>query len=74
MADLCKWLSTLSAIVVAFVGIMDMLPEDHPTTESQPQIVIAARFVFIDNGSMYALDYNNDLIKLNDTTVAEMIK
>jgi hypothetical protein len=39
-----------------------------PSSESQP-IIIHARAVFIDGNMTYAIDYDKNLIKLNESTV-----
>jgi hypothetical protein len=39
-----------------------------PSSDSQP-VIIHARAVFIDGNMTYAIDYNKNLILLNESTI-----
>lgn len=75
-----KILAVLASIASVLAGIVTIasylsgedvsLPPSliTPSSESQP-IIIHARAVFIDGNMTYAIDYDKNLIKLNESTV-----
>ena len=75
-----KTLTILASIASVLAGIVTIasylsgedgaLPPSliTPSSESQP-IIIHARAVFIDGNSTYAIDYDKNLIQLNESII-----
>jgi hypothetical protein len=75
-----KTLTVLASIASVLAGVVTIasflsgedvaLPPSliTPSSESQP-IIIHARVVFIDRNSTYAIDYDKNLILLNESTI-----
>ncbi|MFA7220658.1 MAG: hypothetical protein WC119_09215 [Synergistaceae bacterium] len=78
--DLQKTLAALASLASVLVGVVTIasylsgedvtLPPSltTPSSESQP-IIIHARVVFIEKNMTYAIDYNKNLILLNESTI-----
>ena len=78
--NLQKALAVLASVASVLAGVVTIasflagedvtLPPSltTPPSDSQP-IIIHARAVFIDGNSTYALDYNKNLIMLNESTI-----
>ena len=75
-----KTLTILASIASVLAGVVTIasflagddvaLPAAFTTPQSDPQpIIIHARAVFIDGNSTYALDYDKNLILLNESTI-----
>ena len=75
-----KTLTILASIASVLAGIVTIasflagedvtLPPSLITPSSDsPPIIIHARAVFIDGNSTYAIDYDKNLIMLNDSTI-----
>lgn len=75
-----KTLTVLASIASVLAGIVTIasflsgedvaMPPSHitPSSDHQP-IIIHARAVFIDRNSTYAIDYDKNLILLNESTI-----
>ena len=75
-----KALAVLASIASVLAGVVTIasylsgedvsLPPSliTPSSESQP-IIIHARVVFIDENMTYAIDYDKNLIKLNESII-----
>jgi hypothetical protein len=75
-----KTLTVLASIASVLAGVVTIasflsgedvaLPPSliTPSSESQP-IIIHARAVFIDGNSTYAIDYDKNLIQLNESII-----
>jgi hypothetical protein len=75
-----KTLTVLASIASVLAGVVTIasflsgedvaLPPSliTPSSESQP-IIIHARAVFIDENMTYAIDYDKNLIKLNESII-----
>ena len=70
-------LTSIASVLAGVVTIASFLAGEDvtlppslitPSSESQP-IIIHARAVFIDGNSTYAIDYDKNLIMLNDSTI-----
>ena len=70
-------LASIASVLAGVVTIASFLAGEDvtlppslitPSSESQP-IIIHARAVFIDGNSTYAIDYDKNLIMLNDSTI-----
>ena len=78
--DLQKTLAALASLASVLVGVVTIasflsgedvsLPPSltTPSSESQP-IIIHARVVFIEKNMTYAIDYDKNLILLNESTI-----
>lgn len=75
-----KTLTILASIASVLAGVVTIasflsgedvtLPPSLTTPSSDPRpIVIHARAVFIERNSTYAIDYDKNLIMLNDSTI-----
>lgn len=78
--NLQKALAVLASIASVLAGVVTIasflsgeevtLPPSLTTSSSDSQpIIIHARAVFIDGNSTYAIDYNKNLIMLNESTI-----
>jgi len=75
-----KSLAVLASIASVLAGVVTIasylsgedvaLPSSltTPSSDSQP-VIIHARAVFIDGNTTYAIDYNKNLILLNESTI-----
>ena len=75
-----KILTVLASIASVLAGVVTIasflsgedvaLPSSltTPSSDSQP-VIIHARVVFIDGNSTYAIDYDKNLILLNESTI-----
>jgi len=75
-----KILAVLASIASVLAGVVTIasflsggdvaLPPSltTPPSDSQP-IIIHARVVFVDGNTTYAIDYNKNLIMLNESTI-----
>ena len=75
-----KTLTVLASIASVLAGVVTItrflsgedvaLPSSltTPSSDSQP-VIIHARAVFIDGNTTYAIDYNKNLILLNESTI-----
>lgn len=75
-----KILTVLASIASVLAGVVTIasflsgedvaLPSSltTPSSDSQP-VIIHARAVFIDRNSTYAIDYDKNLILLNESTI-----
>ena len=70
-------LASIASVLAGVVTIASFLAGEDvtlppslitPSSESQP-IIIHARAVFIDGNSTYAIDYDKNLIMLNESTI-----
>ena len=75
-----KILTVLASIASVLAGVVTIasflsgedvaLPPSLTTPSSDPQlIIIHARVVFIDGNMTYAIDYDKNLIMLNESTI-----
>ena len=75
-----KTLTILASIASVLAGVVTIasflsgedvaLPSSLTTTTSDPPpIIIHARAVFIEKNMTYAIDYNKNLIMLNESTI-----
>jgi hypothetical protein len=70
-------LASIASVLAGIVTIASFLSGEDvalppslitPSSESQP-IIIHARAVFIDGNSTYAIDYDKNLIQLNESII-----
>ena len=70
-------LASIASVLASVVTIASFLSGEDvalpsslttPSSDSQP-IIIHARAVFIDGNMTYAIDYNKNLIMLNESTI-----
>ena len=75
-----KTLAVLASVASVLAGVVTIasflsgedvaLPSSLTTPSSDPQpVIIHARAVFIDGNMTYAIDYDKNLIMLNESTI-----
>ncbi len=82
MTDFQKILAVLASVASVVVGVVtiasylsgeNVTVPPSLTTQSPDPIIIPVRVVFADKNSAYAINYNNNLILLNESTVVLLL-
>ncbi len=75
--ELLGVLATLATVVVGAITLLNYMQEDNASAipsipQQQPndtKVIVVARAVFNDNGGIYVLTWDNDLLPMNDSIV-----